>query len=78
MLDEGGPREITNAVEAGLFIVFANVNPQEGYKGITAFIVERDFPGFAIGKKEDKLMTNEQVEARSEKTKIRKKLKVVQ
>jgi short/branched chain acyl-CoA dehydrogenase len=46
---------ITNAVEAGLFIVFANVNPQEGYKGITAFIVERDFPGFAVGKKEDKL-----------------------
>ncbi len=46
---------ITNAVEAGLFIVFANVNPQEGYKGITAFIVERGFPGFSVGKKEDKL-----------------------
>src|SRR3954462_2212757 len=40
---------ITNAVEAGLFIVFANVNPEQGYKGITAFLVERDFPGFAVG-----------------------------
>src|SRR5215510_6122287 len=46
---------ITNAVEAGLFIVFANVNPEEGYKGITAFLIDRDFPGFAVGKKEDKL-----------------------
>jgi alkylation response protein AidB-like acyl-CoA dehydrogenase len=46
---------ITNALEAGLFIVFANVNPDEGYKGITAFLIERDFPGFSIGKKEDKL-----------------------
>ena len=46
---------ITNALEAGLFIVFANVNPEEGYKGITAFLVERDFPGFTVGKKEDKL-----------------------
>jgi butyryl-CoA dehydrogenase/short/branched chain acyl-CoA dehydrogenase len=46
---------ITNAVEAGVFIVFANVNPDQGYKGITAFIVERDFPGFTVGKKEDKL-----------------------
>src|SRR3989449_5030370 len=46
---------ITNAVEANLFIVFANVNPEQGYKGITAFLVERDFPGFAVGKKEDKL-----------------------
>src|SRR5204862_3226260 len=36
------------------FIVFANANPDAGYKGITAFIVERDFPGFTIGKKEDK------------------------
>ena len=45
---------ITNAAEAGIFIVFANVNPDAGYKGITAFIVERDFPGFQIGKKEDK------------------------
>jgi alkylation response protein AidB-like acyl-CoA dehydrogenase len=46
---------ITNAVEAGIFIVFANLKPEEGYKGITAFIVERDFPGFTVGKKEDKL-----------------------
>lgn len=45
---------ITNAAEAGVFIVFANANPEAGYKGITAFIVERDFPGFSIGKKEDK------------------------
>src|SRR5881628_3944866 len=46
---------ITNAVEASLFIVFANAYPERGYKGITAFLVERDFPGFAVGKKEDKL-----------------------
>ena len=46
---------ITNANEADLFIVFANVNPEAGYKGITAFLVERGFPGFAVGKKEDKL-----------------------
>src|SRR5215469_2385478 len=46
---------ITNAVEAGVFIVFATVNPEEGYKGITAFLVERDSPGFTVGKKEDKL-----------------------
>jgi len=46
---------ITNALEAGVFIVFANLNPDEGYKGITAFLVESDFPGFAVGKKEDKL-----------------------
>jgi len=45
---------ITNAAEAGIFIVFANANPDAGYKGITAFIIERDFPGFQIGKKEDK------------------------
>ncbi|HKO01720.1 MAG TPA: acyl-CoA dehydrogenase family protein, partial [Thermoanaerobaculia bacterium] len=45
---------ITNAAEAGVFIIFANANPDAGYKGITAFIVERDFPGFTIGKKEDK------------------------
>jgi short-chain 2-methylacyl-CoA dehydrogenase len=45
---------ITNAAEAGVFIVFANANPDAGYKGITAFIIERDFPGFSIGKKEDK------------------------
>lgn len=46
---------ITNAAEAGFYIVFANINPELGYKGITAFIVERDFPGFSVGKKEDKL-----------------------
>jgi alkylation response protein AidB-like acyl-CoA dehydrogenase len=46
---------ITNANEADLFIVFATVNPEAGYKGITAFLVERGTPGFTIGKKEDKL-----------------------
>jgi butyryl-CoA dehydrogenase/short/branched chain acyl-CoA dehydrogenase len=46
---------ITNAFEAGIFIVFANANPDAGYKGITAFLIERDFPGFSVGKKEDKL-----------------------
>ena len=46
---------ITNGAEAGVFIVFANVNPEQGYRGITAFLVERDTPGFTIGKKEDKL-----------------------
>ena len=46
---------ITNGSEAGLFIVFATVDPDAGYKGITAFIVERDFEGFTVGKKEDKL-----------------------
>jgi alkylation response protein AidB-like acyl-CoA dehydrogenase len=46
---------ITNADEADIFIVFANVNPELGYKGITAFIVERKFDGFTVGKKEDKL-----------------------
>jgi alkylation response protein AidB-like acyl-CoA dehydrogenase len=46
---------ITNGYEAGIFVVFANANPTAGYKGITAFIVERDFPGFRVGKKEDKL-----------------------
>ena len=45
---------ITNAAEAGIFIVFANANPEAGYKGITAFLVDRDTPGFRIGKKEDK------------------------
>ncbi len=45
---------ITNAAEAGVFIVFANANLDAGYKGITAFLIERDFPGFQIGKKEDK------------------------
>jgi len=46
---------ITNAAESSLFIVFANVDPEKGYKGITAFLVERGFPGFSVGKKEDKL-----------------------
>jgi alkylation response protein AidB-like acyl-CoA dehydrogenase len=46
---------ITNGYEAGIFVIFANTNPSAGYKGITAFIVERDFPGFAVGKKENKL-----------------------
>ena len=46
---------ITNANEADLFIVFATINPDAGYRGITAFIVERGMPGFTVGKKEDKL-----------------------
>ena len=46
---------ITNAVEAELFIVIANADPSKGYKGITAFFVEKGTPGFTIGKKEDKL-----------------------
>ena len=46
---------ITNAAEAGLFLVFANINPEAGHRGITCFLVERDFPGFQVGKKEDKL-----------------------
>ncbi len=46
---------ITNAKEAGLFILFATIDPSAGYKGITAFIIEKDFPGFSVGKKEDKL-----------------------
>jgi len=46
---------ITNAKEADIFIVFANLNPDAGYKGITAFIVEKSMPGFALGKKEVKL-----------------------
>src|SRR5256712_5720124 len=46
---------ITNAKEAGLFVLFATVDPAAGYKGITAFLVEKDFSGFTVGKKEDKL-----------------------
>ncbi|MDX2206306.1 MAG: acyl-CoA dehydrogenase [Gemmatimonadales bacterium] len=46
---------ITSGAEAGLFIIFANVDPSKGYKGITAFVVEKDFPGFSIGKREKKL-----------------------
>jgi butyryl-CoA dehydrogenase/short/branched chain acyl-CoA dehydrogenase len=46
---------ITNAKEADVFILFATVDPSAGYRGITAFIVEKTFPGFTVGKKEDKL-----------------------
>ena len=46
---------ITNGNEAEIFILFATVDPNAGYKGITAFIVEKDFEGFSVGKKEDKL-----------------------
>jgi alkylation response protein AidB-like acyl-CoA dehydrogenase len=46
---------ITNGAEAEIFVIFATVDPSLGYKGITAFVVERDFAGFAVGKKEDKL-----------------------
>ncbi|HEY3885787.1 MAG TPA: acyl-CoA dehydrogenase [Vicinamibacterales bacterium] len=46
---------ITNGNEADVFLTFATINPDAGYRGITAFIVERGFPGFTIGKKEDKL-----------------------
>jgi len=46
---------ISNALEAGLFLVFATVNPEAGYKGITAFLVERGAEGFTVGHKEDKM-----------------------
>lgn len=46
---------ITNGGEAGVYIIFANANPDAGYRGITAFLVDRETPGFAVGKKEDKL-----------------------
>ena len=46
---------ITNGKEAGIFVLFATVDPAAGYRGITAFLVEKDFPGFTVGKKEDKL-----------------------
>ncbi len=46
---------ITNAAEADLFIVFATIDPTAGYRGVTAFVVERGTPGFEVGKKEDKL-----------------------
>ncbi|MCU0634620.1 MAG: acyl-CoA dehydrogenase family protein [Gemmatimonadaceae bacterium] len=51
----GSKAWITNGAEAGLFVVFANANPDAGYKGITAFVVPRDTPGFTVGRKEDKL-----------------------
>jgi alkylation response protein AidB-like acyl-CoA dehydrogenase len=46
---------ITNSKEAGIFILFATIDPSKGYKGITAFLIEKDYPGFTVGKKEDKL-----------------------
>jgi butyryl-CoA dehydrogenase/short/branched chain acyl-CoA dehydrogenase len=46
---------ITNAAESGFFLLFANANPEAGYRGVTAFLIERDLPGFQVGKKEDKL-----------------------
>ncbi len=52
---EGRKLWITNGAEAGLFVIFANTDFAKGYKGITAFAVERGFKGFAVGKKEDKL-----------------------
>src|SRR6058998_3218986 len=52
---EGRKLWITNGAEAGLFIIFANADFSQGYKGITAFAVERGFKGFSVGKKEDKL-----------------------
>lgn len=51
----GSKMWITNAGEAGLFLVMANVDPSAGYRGITCFLVERDQEGFSVGKKEDKL-----------------------
>ncbi len=52
---EGQKLWITNGSEASMFVVFATVDPDAGYKGITAFIVDRDSEGFSVGKKEDKL-----------------------
>jgi alkylation response protein AidB-like acyl-CoA dehydrogenase len=52
---EGTKLWITNGAEAQLYVVFANTDPAQGYKGITAFLVERAFKGFSVGKKEDKL-----------------------
>src|SRR5947209_12870958 len=46
---------ITNGAEAQIYVVFANANPGAGYKGVTAFVIERGFKGFSVGKKEDKL-----------------------
>jgi len=46
---------ISNGREAGLFIVFATLDPAQGYRGITAFLIEKDTPGFTVGRKEDKL-----------------------
>ncbi|TXD33940.1 acyl-CoA dehydrogenase [Lujinxingia vulgaris] len=65
---------ITNGAEANLYIVFANVDPDAGYRGITAFLVERDFEGFSVGKKEDKLgiRASSTVELLFEKCKVPK------
>jgi len=52
---DGAKLWITNGAEAGVYVVFATIDPAAGYRGITAFLVEREFPGFAVGKKEDKL-----------------------
>src|SRR5213079_257430 len=52
---EGRKLWITNGAEAGLFVVFANADFTQGYKGITAFVIERGLKGFSVGKKEDKL-----------------------
>jgi alkylation response protein AidB-like acyl-CoA dehydrogenase len=46
---------ITNGIEADIFVLFANANPEAGYRGITAFVIEKGFPGFSVGKKENKL-----------------------
>src|SRR5581483_4261280 len=46
---------VTNGKEADIFVLFANANPEAGYRGITAFIVEKSFAGFTVGKKENKL-----------------------
>jgi len=46
---------ISNAAEGGIFVLFANANPAAGYKGITAFVVERSMSGFSVGRKEDKV-----------------------
>jgi alkylation response protein AidB-like acyl-CoA dehydrogenase len=46
---------ITNGAEAGIYVMFANTDPSRGYKGITAFVVEREMEGFSVGRKEDKL-----------------------
>ena len=46
---------ITNGIEADIFVLFANANPEAGYRGITAFLIEKGFPGFTVGKKENKL-----------------------
>jgi alkylation response protein AidB-like acyl-CoA dehydrogenase len=52
---DGRKMWITNGAEAEIFVVFATIDPHAGYKGITAFIIERGYPGFSVGKKEDKL-----------------------